>query len=54
MDLEGGAGGVCPLFCNHLFFLDNFEELEIVFIEVKLIINNGIWHAFTQILSKYI
>ena len=29
------------MFCNHLFFLDHFEELQTVFIEVKLIINNA-------------
>ena len=39
-DLKGGAGGVRPrFFCNHLFSSDHFEELHIVFIEVKLIIN---------------
>ena len=41
-DLKGGAGGVRPrFFCNHLFSSDHFEELHIVFIEVKLIINNA-------------
>ena len=41
-DLEGGMGEVCPLFfCNHLFFCDDFEELQTVLIEVKLIINNA-------------
>ena len=33
-DLEGGAGRVRPFFCYHL------EELQTVFVEVKLIINN--------------
>ena len=27
--------------CNHLFFCDHFEELQTVFIEVKLIINSA-------------
>ena len=30
-----------PFFCNHLFFFGHFEELPIVFIEVKLIISNA-------------
>ena len=40
-DLEGWCGGCSPLFYNHLFFCDLFEELHIVFIEVRLIINNA-------------
>ena len=41
-DLEGGAEEVgAPLFWNHLFFCDHFEELQTEFIEVKLIINNA-------------
>ena len=40
--LEGGAEEVgAPLFWNHLFFCDHFEELQTEFIEVKLIINNA-------------
>ena len=35
MDLDGDLGGARPLFCNQ------FEELQIVLIEVKLIINNA-------------
>ena len=30
-----------PFFSNHLFFCNHFEELHVVFIEVKLIINNS-------------
>ena len=33
-------GRHAPPICNHLFFCDHFEELNIVFIEVRLIINN--------------
>ena len=37
-----GGGGSLPLFSQSLgFFCDHFEELPIVFIEVKLIINNA-------------
>ena len=37
-----GSSSPLPLFlCNHLIFCDHFEELHIVFIEVKLIINNA-------------
>ena len=28
-------------FGNHLFFCDQFEELHVMFIEVKLLINNA-------------
>ena len=51
-DSEGGVGGSPsslapppslppPFISNHLFFFVNFEELETVLIEVKLIINNA-------------
>ena len=37
-----GTRGVCtPLFFNHLFFCNNFEELQTVLIKVKVIINNA-------------
>ena len=36
----GGAGGACPLFCKHLFFCNQFEELQTVLSEVELVINN--------------
>ena len=35
-----GHGRHAPPICNHLFFCDHFEELNIVFIGVQLIINN--------------
>ena len=37
----GRRGRAISLFSNHLFSCDHFEELHIVFIEVKLIINNA-------------
>ena len=41
-DLEGDAGGGrVPLFCNHLIFGNQFEELQTMLIEIKLIINNA-------------
>ena len=45
-DLEGVAKARPPFFCNHLFFCDHFEELQTVFIEVKLIINNALLTYF--------
>ena len=36
-----GCRAPSPLFCNRLFFFGHFEELPIVFIEVKLIISNA-------------
>ena len=45
-DLEEGARA--PFFCNHLFFCDHFEELHIVFIELKVIINNAPLTYFTK------
>ena len=30
-----------PIFCNHLFFFNHFEELQNVLFEVELIINNA-------------
>ena len=30
VDLEGGARGARPVFCNHLFFCNHFEELQTV------------------------
>ena len=43
---RGGIRGECgvlvaPLFCNNFFFGDHFQELQTVYIEVKLIINNA-------------
>ena len=41
-DLKGARGVHTPIFfCNHLFFCNHFEELQTVFIPVKLIINNA-------------
>ena len=37
---EGGAS--LPIFCNHLFFCNHFEELQTVLFEVELIINNAL------------
>ena len=34
---RGCRGRALPLFCNHLFFWNQFEELQNVLIEVKLI-----------------
>ena len=40
--IRGGRGVlVAPLFCNNIFFGDHFQELQTVYIEVKLIINNA-------------
>ena len=48
---EGVGGGSLPLFSQSLgFFCDHFEELPIVFIEVKLIISNA---RFDISLLKY-
>ena len=30
-----------PIFCNHLFFCNYFEELQTVLFEIELIINNA-------------
>ena len=35
------GGGRVPLFCNHLIFGNQFEELQTMLIEIKLIINNA-------------
>ena len=55
-DLKGGAGGVRPrFFCNHLFSSDHFEELHIVFIEVKLIINNSpLTYVYPKTIKTYL
>ena len=37
---RGGAS--LPIFCNHLFFCNHFEELQTVLFEVELIINNAL------------
>ena len=40
----GGRGAVAhplPIFCNHLFYCNHFEELKTVLFEVALIINNA-------------
>ena len=41
--IQGVARGVhaLPIFSNHLFFCNHFEELRTVFLEVELIINNA-------------
>ena len=44
VDSEGSAGDAPPpppIFCNHLFFLNQFEELQTVLFEAELIINNA-------------
>ena len=53
---RGGTGGVCLLFCMHLFFFcDHFEELQIVLVEVKLIINNGHFtYVYANTIKKYL
>ena len=38
---EGGGGKHPHFFCNHLFFCNNFEELQTVLFEVELIINSA-------------
>ena len=38
---RGTRGGRVPLFCNHLIFDNQFEELQTMLIEIKLIINNA-------------
>ena len=57
MGLEG-AWGVTPFshfFCNHLFFYDHFEELQAVFIEVKLIINNAsLIYVYSNTIKTYL
>ena len=57
----GGSGGALlppPLFfffCNHLFFCDPFEELQAVFIEVKLIIINApLTFVYSNTIKKYL
>ena len=37
---RGGAS--LPIFCNHLFFCNHFEELQTVLFEVELSINNAL------------
>ena len=37
---RGGAS--LPIFCNHLFFCNHFEELQTVLFEVELNINNAL------------
>ena len=42
-------------FCNHLFFCGNFEELQTVLIEVKLIINNApLRHVYPNTIKTYL
>ena len=44
-----------PFFCNHLFFCNHFEELKTVFIEVKLIINNGpLTYVYPNTIKTYL
>ena len=38
----GGGGASLPIFCNHLFFCNHFEELQTVLFEVELSINNAL------------
>ena len=40
---EEGGGHALLIFYNHLFFCNQFEELQIVLFEVKLIINSLIY-----------
>ena len=42
-------------FCHHLFFCDHFEELQAVFIEVKLIIINApLTFVYSNTIKKYL
>ena len=59
---RGGARDVPPpllfflfvFFCNYLFF-DHFEELQTVFIEVKLIINNApLTYVYPNAIKTYL
>ena len=44
-----------PFFCSHLFFCDHFEELQTVFTEVKLIINNGsLTYVYPNTIKTYL
>ena len=38
---EWGARAPSPIYCNHLFFCNHFEELQTVLFEVELIFNNS-------------
>ena len=54
-DLEGGMGG-CPLFfAITCFFCGHFEELQTVFIEVKLIINTApLTYVYPNTIKTYL
>ena len=50
-----GVGACAPLFCNHLFFCDHFEELQTVLIGVKMIINNTpLAYVFPNTIKSYL
>ena len=52
---RGGVGACAPLFCNHLFFCDHFEELQTVLIGVKMIINNTpLAYVFPNTIKSYL
>ena len=54
-DLEGCEGVSAPLFFNHLFFCNNFEELQTVLIKVKLIINNApLTYVYPNTIKTYL
>ena len=54
-DLEETWGARVPLFCNHLFFCDCFEELQTVLIKVKLIINNApLTYVYPNTIKTYL
>ena len=43
------------LFCNHLLFCNHFEDLQNVFIEVKLIINNApLTYIYSNTIDTYL
>ena len=51
----GRRGRALSLFSNHLFSCDHFEELHIVFIEVKLIINNSpLTYVYPNTIKTYL
>ena len=54
--LRGGTGDARALFfATTCFFYDHFEELQTVFIEVKLIINNApLTYAYSNTIKTYL